>query len=224
MRQRLLLILPLALAVTAACAAETPTIGAIKEATEKAWKEVKSFSGDVTMNFVMPFAEKPLNLTGTGTVNFLREDGKDKFRKTTTARLPEPFAMEMKLDVLFDGKKVYTTTELMGQSQKQEGDPSLRQGALPPGGGDLLSAMEKEMTLTVLPNEKMGDHDVFVVEGKAKDPEIPFLKVVFYIDQILGIQRRVDVYQEDGSVGISEVLDNIKINTNPDASLFAPSK
>jgi len=224
MNLRVLPVLPVLLLAAGVVHAETPTLDAIKEASETAWSAVKSLSGDVTMNFVMPFAEKPLDLTGTGQVHFLREDGKDKYRKTITARLPEPFAMEMKLDVLFDGKKVYTTTELMGQAQKQEGDPSLRQGALPPGGGALLASMETEMVLKVLPNEKLGDHAVFVLEGKAKDPEIPFSKVVIYIDQTLGIQRRVDVYQADGTVGISEIFENIEVNTSPDASLFVPVK
>lgn len=224
MHSRILRLLPVFLLAAGLGQAETPTIETIKAASETAWKDVKSLSGDVTMHFVMPFAEKPLDLTGTGKVHFLRDSGRDKYRKTMTARLPEPFAMEMKLDVLFDGKKVYTTTELMGQAQKQEGEPSLRQGALPPGGGALLAAMEQEMALTVLPNETIGEHAVFVVEGRAKDPGLPFSKVVFYIDQALGFQRRVDVYQADGTVGISELYENIELNTNPEASLFEPSK
>ena len=203
---------------------ETPSIESIRDAMDKAWKNVSALSGDVTTSFVMPFGEKPLDLTGKGTMHVLRENGKDKFRKTMTARLPEPFAMEMKLDVLYDGKKVYTTTELMGQSQKQEGEPSLRQGALPPGGSALIAAMEKEMELKVLPNDTFGGQPVFVLEGRARDPQIPFSKVVVYLDQALGIQRKVEIYQEDGTIGISEVVENIQLNSTPDASLFTPPK
>lgn len=219
------LTLTLSLAVLLAAGnagAETPALEDIKTAMDTAWKDVTSLSGDVTMNFVMPVGEKPLDLTGNGRVYLLRKDGKDKFRKTVTSRLPEPFSMEMKLDVLYDGKKVYTTTELMGQAQKQEGEPSLRQGALPPGGDALISSMEEEMTLKVLPNEKLDGHDVFVVEGRAKDPAVPFSKVVFYIDQKLGIQRKVDIYQEDGTIGISETISNIQVGEIADTSIFEP--
>jgi outer membrane lipoprotein-sorting protein len=224
MRKALCLALLMAWAATSPTHAETPTLDAIKTATDEAWKGVKSLSGEITMEFVMPFAEKPLNLTGKGDLHMLREDGKDKFRKRVSARLPEPFAMEMKLDVLYDGRKVRTITELMGQTQSQEGDPSLRQGALPPGGADLLSAMEKEMALTPLPNSEVGGQACFVVEGRAKDPEIPFSKVVFYLDQALGIQRKVEIYQQDGTVGISETIENIKLDAAPDPSLFAVQK
>lgn len=204
--------------------AETPTLEAIKERVEAAWKDVGSLTGDVTLDFVMPFTETPLELTGNGQVHFLRDDKKEMYRKTVAARLPEPFVMEMKLDVLFDGKDVHTTTELMGQSQKQQGPPSLRQGALPLGGAALIDAMTREMELTVLPNATADEKAVFVIEGRARDPQIPFSKVMFFIDQELGIHRRIDIYQPDGSVGVSERIANIRLDTKPEASLFAPSK
>lgn len=217
-------VLVAALLPVAEVPAETPTLDAIKERVEAAWKNVSSLTGDVTLDFVMPFTETPLALTGSGQVHYLREDKKEMYRKTVAARLPEPFVMEMKLDVLFDGKNVHTTTELMGQSQKQQGPPSLRQGALPLGGAALIEAMVRDMELTVLPNATADGRAVFVIEGRAKDPQIPFSKAVFFIDQELGMHRKIDIYQPDGSVGISERIANIQLDSRPASSLFAPSR
>lgn len=219
-------VLALTLFVLAAARAggETPTLESIRSAMDSAWNDVESLTGDITMEFVMPFAEEPLDLTGTGKMYFLRDGGKNKYRKTMTARLPEPFAMEMKLDVLYDGKTVYTTTELMGQAQKQQGEPSLRQGALPPGGTELLDAMEAELDLKVLPDATVGEHEVYVLEGRAPDTgqPAPYAKVRFYIDKTLAIQRKLEIYQADGTVGISEQIENIDVDTKPDAGLFVP--
>lgn len=203
---------------------ETPTLESIETAMDQAWKKVPSLSAEVSMEFVMAFGSQALNLTGQGELHVVRDGEKVKFRKTVTSRLAEPFSTEMKLDILFDGKKVYTTTTLMGQAQKRAGEPSLRQGALPPGGGALVSAMEKEMDLTVLPNSTIDNEAVFVVEGRAKDPQIPFSKVVFYLDQALGIQRKVEIYQPDGSIGISEEIKKIEVGSAPDPALFVPEK
>ena len=196
------LVLLAALLPVAQAPAETPTLDAIKERVEAAWKNVSSLTGDVTLDFVMPFTETPLALTGSGQVHYLREDKKEMYRKTVAARLPEPFVMEMKLDVLFDGKNVHTTTDLMGQSQKQQGPPSL----------------ERDMGATA------DGRAVFVIEGRAKDPQIPFSKAVFFIDQELGMHRKIDIYQPDGSVGISERIANIQLDSKPASSLFAPSR
>lgn len=211
------------LLATAMAQGETPTLEAVETAMDSAWKNVESFSSDVTMNFLMPVGKEPLSLTGTGDLNYLRENGKDKYRQRIVARVPEPFSMEMKLDVLFDGDTVYTTTEIMGQKQTHQGKPSLEQGALPPGGGRLIEAMEEQMTITVQPNEKLDGHEVFVLEGKAKDPSVPFSKALFYIDTALGIQRKTEIYQEDGTIGVAVIYENVQLNTKPDPSLFKPA-
>ncbi len=200
----------------------TPTIDTIKASAETSWKQVQSFTGDVTMDFLFPVGTEPLNLTGVGTLNYLRDKDKDKYRFKVVTKVPEPFAMEMKMDVLYDDDKVYTVTEVMGQKSKQEGKPSLEQNALPPGGSSLIEAMEAQMALTPLADAKVGEHDVFVIEGKPLEAALPFSKAIFYIDKGLGIQRKSEIYQQDGTLGITMTFSNIQLNSNPSPSLFVP--
>ena len=191
---------------------------------DKAWADVQSMSADVTMDFLFPVGNTPLPVQGKGTFDYLREDGKDKSRQKITARIPEPFSMEMKVDILFDGKKMYTTMELMGQKQSEEGEPSLEQGALPPGGSRLIAALEKDLNLTSLPIETLEGSEVYVLEGIPKDGTAPIKKVMIYIDRAMATQRKTEIYHPDGAVGITIVFSNLKQNTNPDPSLFVPEK
>ena len=220
-RRACALLMPL-LAATGLAQGETPSIETIKTAAETSWKQVQSFTSDVTMEFLFPVGNEPLNLTGTGSLNYLRDKEKDKYRFKVVTKVPEPFAMEMKMDVLYDDDKVYTVTEVMGQKHKQEGKPSLEQNALPPGGGRLIEGMEAQMVLTPQENAKVGEHEVFVVEGKPRDGALPFSKAIFYIDKGLGIQRKSEIYQQDGTLGITMTFSNIQLNSNPSPSMFVP--
>ena len=212
------------LAIAGLAGAETPTLEAISTAAEASWKQVQSFSGDVAMDFLLPVGAEPLPLTGAGTLDYLRDKDKekDKYRLKIVSKVPEPFAMEMKLDVIYDDDTVYSTTEMMGQKHKQQGKPSLEQNALPPGGSKLIDAMEAQMVLVPLPDAKVGEHDVFVIEGKPREATLPFFKAIFYIDKGLGIQRKSEIYQQDGTVGVTMTFSNIKLNSNPSPSLFVP--
>lgn len=211
------------LAAAGLAGAETPSLETIKTAMDASWKQVQSFTSDVTMDFLFPVGTKPLPLTGTGTLDYLRDKEKDKYRFKIVTKVPEPFAMEMKMDVLYDDDTVYTTTEVMGQAHKQQGKPSLEQNALPPGGSNLIAAMEAQMVLVPLPDGKVGDHEVFVIEGKPREATLPFLKALFYIDKGLGIQRKSEIFQQDGTVGVTMTFSNVKLNSNPSPSLFVPA-
>lgn len=204
--------------------AETPTLEAVQQSMDASWSDIQSMSADVTMDFLFPVGSKPLPLTGNGTFDYLREDGKDKSRQQITTKIPEPFAMVMKLDVLFDGKKMHTTMEMMGQKQHHVGEPSLEQGALPPGGTRLLEALETHLNLKTLPNETLEGHDVFVLEGTPKDPRTPIEKIRVYIDQKLAVQRKTEIYHPDGTIGVTVLFSNLRPNSSPDPSLFVPAK
>ncbi len=203
---------------------ETPTLDDIRSSMDSVWKDIQSMSADVTMDFLFPVGAKPLPLSGSGTFHYLREDGKDKSRQQITTRIPEPFAMEMSVDILFDGKKMHTTMVMMGQKQTHVGEPSLEQGALPPGGGRLIAALEKHLNLTVQPNESLDGHEVYVLDGIPKDKTAPLSRIRIYIDQKMAAQRKTELYQPDGTVGITVLFTNLKQNTNPDPSLFVPAK
>lgn len=203
---------------------ETPTLDTITSVMDAAWKDIQSMSADVTMDFDFPVGTQSLPVTGTGTFDYLRDQGKDKSRQKITTKIPEPFAMEMKVDILFDGEKMHTTMEMMGQKQSQVGEPSLEQGALPPGGKRLIDALQEHLELLPLPNETLEGHDVYVLDGFPKDKAAPIQKVRVYIDTTLAMQRKTEIYHPDGTVGITVSFTNIRQNTNPDASLFVPEK
>lgn len=204
---------------------ETPTLDEVRSSMDAAWKDIQSMSADVRMDFLFPVGTQPLPVTADGTFDYLREDGKDKSRQQVSAKIPEPFAMELKLDILFDGKQMHTTVEMMGQKQHNTGEPSLEQGALPPGGPRLMAALERLLNLTVLPNETLDGHPVFVLEGTLKDQTQAAMvdKFTIYIDQELAVQRKTEVYHQDGTVGLTVLFSNIRENTEPDPKLFIPA-
>jgi outer membrane lipoprotein-sorting protein len=212
------------LLVTGLAQGETPTLDAIRSTMDSAWKDIQSLSSDVTMDFVFPMGANKMPLSGVGTFHYLRDKGKDKSRQQITTKIPEPFAMEMKVDVLFDGKKMYTSMELMGQKQSHVGEPTLEQGALPPGGTRLLDSLERHLNITVQPVEKLGENEVYVLEGTPKDGTAPIQKVRIYIDRKMAVQRKTEIFQPDGSIGVTVIFDNFKQNSNPDPSLFIPEK
>ena len=222
MKRRACAILIVCLAVAGLAGAETPSLDTVKASVESSWKAVQSFSADVVMDFLYPVGVEPLALTGNGTMDYLRVKDEDKYRFKVLTKVPEPFAMEMKLDVIYTDDTVYTTAEVMGQKHKQQGKPSLEQNALPPGGLALIEAMEAQMVLTPQPDATLGEHQVFVIEGKPRETTLPFSKALFYIDKGLGIQRKSEIYQQDGKVGVTMTFDNIKLNSNPSPGLFVP--
>lgn len=216
------LLLALALYSAGQAYCETPSLETVKSSLDEAWKKVNSFTCDITAKILMPVGREPVESTGTGQLNYLRDGGKDKYRQQIVSRVAEPFSVELKLDVLYDGDTVYTTAEFMGQKKSYKGKPSVEQNALPPGGSRLVKALEEQMAITVLPNETLGGHEVFVLEGTYKNPAVPLAKARFYLDRELGIQRKTEIYQGDGTVAISFLFENVQLNSQPDPALFTP--
>jgi len=202
--------------------AETPTLDLVRVSLESAWKPVEFFTADATMDFLFPVGNTPLPLQGTGKMQYLRDKNKDRYRFNLLTKIAEPFATEMKVDVLYLDDTVYGTTEVMGQTQQQKGKPSLGMNALPPGGLALVAAMEAELELTVLPDGEVDGASVHILEGRPRDANPQFSKAVFYLDKKLGVQRKSEIYDLEGKLGITLTFSNFQTTERPDAGLFTP--
>lgn len=204
----------------AAATAETPTLDAVRASLEAAWTSVDFFTSDASMAFDFPVGTEALPLTGHGAMKYLKEKGKDRYRFNLVTKVPEPYPMEMKTEVVYIGDSVYLTVEIQGQAQRQKGKPSLALNALPPGGEALLKAMEAELALTVLPDGQVDGAPVFIIEGRPLDETMPFSKVLFYLDKKLGVQRKSEIFDPEGKVGITLTFSNFQTTERPEAGLF----
>lgn len=203
-----------------AATSETPTLDTVRASLEAAWKPVEFFTSDASMDFEFPVGTEALPLTGHGALKYLKEKGKERYRFILLTKVPEPYPMEMKTEVVYIDDSVYLTVEIQGQAQRQKGKPSLALNALPPGGEALIKALEAELALTVLPDGEVDGAPVFIIEGRPLDPAMPFSKALFYLDKKLGVQRKSEIYDPEGKVGITLTFRNFQTTERPESGLF----
>jgi len=194
----------------------------VEAKVRQAWDKIHALSGVIGIEATLPIGEGRLPVHGSGTVDFLRDAGKNKYREQITVKTPEPMTLEAGVDVIFDGVVLYVTTEFMGKKDTSQSAPDLFKGAVPPGGGPLLEAMKSKCTLTVKPDALVDGKPCWTLEARLKEPiaEAPVQKGIVYFDKETGLARKMEVYESDTVVLGTATVSNVKVNPELSPRLF----
>lgn len=208
-----------------AIAAETASLETVTAAVRGAWENVSSLKADITVTARLPIGETRLDLTGGGALEFLRHDEKDKFRQRIATEIAPPHAMEGVTEIICDGDAIEMITVFMNNRHSARVQPDLFKGVMPPGGAALLALLEKDFDLRVLPETRLEDSAVFVLEALPKSAQagMPDRKAVLYFDKETGLQRKVELYESAAVITATFTLSNITLNPEIDEARFVLS-
>lgn len=202
-------------------AAQEP-LANVEAKIRQAWDKHRSLSGVISVEATLPIGESRLPVFGSGTVDFLKDAGKNKYRQQITAKTPEPMTLEAGVDVIFDGTILYITTEFMGTKDTSQSAPDLFKGAVPPGGGPLLDAMKSKFILAVKPDVQVNGKSCWVLEAKLKEPlpEVAMQQGMVYFDKETGLALKMEVYESDTAILGTATVSNVKLNPQLSPSMF----
>lgn len=158
------------------------------------WNDVKTLTAKVVVKKKIKNSGKETgSISSTGEYEYARHDGKFMYHLTLDTELvANPKGKEMKFkeksEAVSDGEATYTISEAMGRKNAVKEAPSRELPEL----GDrklMFEAWNKESTLKLLPAEKIGDAECYVIEATPKTPKprSAVVKTVYYFSQDNGM-------------------------------------
>lgn len=211
----------LGLFVVCCMAAGAQSLGNIEKKAEEVWSKIEAFTGDVTLEASLPISAQPAQVLGAGTLEYLRDEGVEKYRQRITIEVPPALGNEAAFEALFDGETLHLTNELLGQRREATSRYDVMRGILPPGGKNLIKILRERLDLKVLPEETLDDSPVYVIEGFAKAAQgIPFHKVRVFIDQGAGLWRKIEVYETETLLVTTVRCTNINLKPEINPAIF----
>jgi len=186
--------------------AQEQSVEAIQKAVAEKMNALKSLSSPLDLNVEVklnPDMPNPLKLVGGGSVDYLKKDDKPLYRIDVWAGFSEATKMAQAQSA-YDGTLVHydvlvplakideTGTEDPGESFKADANA-------------LFTELRKHVDLSALPSAKLGETDVYVLEGKPKEGTDwgPVAKVRICFAQDTGIPLKVAaVGADDTDMGI----------------------
>jgi outer membrane lipoprotein-sorting protein len=184
-------------------------VEALQKKIEEKWSKVDSMSAKMRMNMNMK-SDQPIK--SDGTVEFLRDGGKEKLRMEMVFEQKLP-GQEMKVltTTIYDGEFVYSVTDMMGQKMATKQKPHVLQGT---------PDLKENHELKVLPDEKVDGQDALVLEAKPKSQSgVTAMKMYFSKDT--GMLIKTVGVDEKGEPVMDIVYTDVKLNPKLDAARFS---
>jgi hypothetical protein len=148
---------------------------------------VFSVAGQVKISPDIPTA---LAISGNGTLDYLKKDGKALHRVEGWAG-PTKELQLARIFSTFDGAKGHADTMFFGQNGSEDYGPA---DVIEPSGKAIFDEMAANMTLKAMPSTKVGDKDCHVLEGVLKEPVddvVSLTKLVMCFDKATGVPVRI---------------------------------
>jgi outer membrane lipoprotein-sorting protein len=117
----------------------------------------------------------------------------------------------MEMLAIDDGQHQYT---LMVTGQKRTAIKGRRDPNNVFGGKQFFELQREKSTLKLLPDEKVGDADCYVIESKLKQPIPMFSRSVTYIDKKTGITRKMIAYDKLETEMMTAQTSDIRLNVD----------
>ena len=145
------------------------------------------------------------------------KDGEYRSRIEMKGKMRISNAMEQPMEMLAidDGRHQYTMTVI---GQRRNAIKSRRDPNNVLGGKQFFELQRKIATLKLLPDEKIGNLDCYVVESTPKNPNPMHSRSVAYIDKKTGVALKMAVFDKQGKEVMTMKLSDIRLNVDiPDA-------
>ena len=206
--------------------ADDPEVTKVVDLLLAKWNDHKSMSADLNIDMVADQGGRELVVKGTGRCEIQRTDDGEKVRFELIQNMKmgegdSAMEMERKLITTDNGKVVYTMVEQMGQKQVVKSVPG-RQNIPKFGGEHMFEALRAENKLALLPEDKVGDQEVYVIEATPKrpDPSMQITKSVLYFSKDSGAMLRMESFDPTGKKVQTITFDNVQMNLDLAADRF----
>ncbi len=218
----------LAVAGFAVQAARADSLDDVKKKLQSQSQELQTLREEVQMTTAMPAgADK---MTSSSTMEYARR-AKDKwvYRVDTVMKMPrqegQPGPESMKSTSIYDGQYVYTIMDQGGQktAMKMKADQGGQKSQTEPTG---LAEMEKHYDLKLLPDEKVGGKNTWVVEARPKPDQAQsaFDRMVTWYDQANGVAVKMLTYDKAGKPLSTMEVTKVEVNGKiPDERFAVPA-
>jgi outer membrane lipoprotein-sorting protein len=179
-------------------------VDAVVKRIGQAWQKHRSMTANLKIERGLgPDAESKEE--GTGTLEMMRREGKLCYRvelqSTAHVKIGErEGVMTQKVTTICDGDVVYSTTQIGEQlrTERIPVDPSMAGDPIA-----LLNDMRTEHKLSLLPDSKIGDRKVWVIEAAlGYKPSIPVAptRSLMSFDQASGCLLEMAVHNQEGKL------------------------
>jgi len=205
------------LLLASVASASADTLESAEKALSEKFQKYTSLTADLKMTMQLG---PGMSADSTGTMEFLRHDGKEKVRSEMTMKMSHGAqTMESHMLSVFDGEIAYTTNEMMGQKRVMRTNPSQVAGR--PGGKAFFEDLKRDATLKLLPGAKVEDAATYVIEATSKQPGPQGPAIMkYYFDKAKGLMIKMDGLDADGKAIMTMTLSNIKVDPKLDPARF----
>lgn len=189
------------------------TVESIEKDVMAKWDKLTSMSaviagsGDVK---VSPTAPTPLHLVGSGSLDFLKKDGRTFSRIELGAGLAPQAKPLGRVLAGSDGVAAYLETEFMGKVESK----TVEQLPIAADAKGLFSVMHEHLNLSAAPSEKVNDQEAYVIAGTGKDTDknVPISKILAYFSKETGVILKVVALDLQGQPMATLATQDIKLN------------
>ncbi len=191
------------LAMVLPVAANADDLDTVVQRAQAAWEKHKTMTATISMTSNVQTASSVISGYGSGRLECLRKGDKTLFRSDSTITFTriqgdkQDSQQKQELHSVSDGELTYVLTTVMGRTQAMKIPADPRTDVTPKV---LIDALKNEGEITLLPNEKLGDHDVYVMEVVLSHPAPRGVaRRVLRIDQEHGLLRQMIAYDGQGN-------------------------
>lgn len=231
MNRYILLMTIATLCTTLAAGAETRTLSEIEEELVPRWDKTNTYTAKVEMKGETAQGLNTVKMEGKGDLEGMKKNGKMLYRlELDQTILMGDSEMPNKMLVVFTGDQMFTETSMMGQTMVFKAKPEQQAQSVPGGGRESFKQLRANYDITVLPDEKINDEPVYVLEMRPKEkaqqkPQSPaasqqFEKSVLYIAQKTGFPLKMLMFGEDETPIMSLVYKDYKLDPELDPARF----
>lgn len=215
-----LFILPLAVPPFAAA---EDTLEDVQKRILEVWGRQKSLKATVEMKASMERGPQKIDSAGAGSVEMLRKGEimmtRSELKTSGTRKQGEQEQkFESATTSVDNGEFVLSLEESQGNKRAVKGISGTTQTS---DVARLFTALTREHNLKLLPNEKVGDVAVFVIEAERKaQGQFPVAKMVLSFSQDHGYLVRNMLYTKEGTLLQQVMFSDVKVDADIPAERF----
>jgi outer membrane lipoprotein-sorting protein len=224
MRRSIHVCAALALGVWAPSPARAETLASVEKKLSEVSGKVKSLTARQSIVVETESAGFKMSSRGVGTLEYLIQDGKTKWRSemkstSVTSVGGEESKMEQSTLAIGDGQYAYTLSDVGGQRTAVK--MKLTQQELSMANKAFFETLAKDHDLELLPDDKVDGKDAFVVLAKSrKKGDAQATTTKYYLLKDSGIVSKTVTADADGKPVSTMTLSDIKLNTAVSADRF----